>query len=111
MIERSPWLSFSGFMGYEPHIMKAPGPAAWLRDRAMARYQDYVSTAEQHLGRSLTDLTLNTGGSTTYQLYRGLSGELPSALFLPKLLPGKWVAWPSFRPSPLAALPLLAYLP
>jgi D-serine deaminase-like pyridoxal phosphate-dependent protein len=115
MIERSPWLSFSGFMGYEPHIMKAPGPAAWLRDRAMARYQDYVSTAEQHLGRSLTDLTLNTGGSTTYQLYRRLSGELP----VNELSAGSGLVMPTdfdlptltdHRPAAFIATPVLKLL-
>lgn len=69
-IEQSPRLTFSGFMGYEPHIAKAPGSAEWLRDQAMARYQAFVDQAEQTLGRSIRDLTLNTGGSTTYALYR-----------------------------------------
>lgn len=77
-IEQSPWLSFSGFMGYEPHIMKAPGPSGWLRDQAMARYQQLVDTAERTLGRNISDLTLNTGGSTTYQLYRGMSARVPA---------------------------------
>ncbi|QBM18569.1 hypothetical protein MARI_27100 [Marinobacter sp. JH2] len=89
-IERSTWLTFSGFMGYEPHIAKAPGPTDWLRDQAMARYQQFVKTAERTLGRSISDLTLNTGGSTTYQLYQGMAGRIPanelaagSALVLP----------------------------
>ncbi|MDX1756036.1 MAG: DSD1 family PLP-dependent enzyme [Marinobacter sp.] len=69
-IEQSPLLTFSGFMGYEPHLAKAPGSAEWLRDQAMARYQAFVDRAEQILGRSIRDLTLNTGGSTTYRLYR-----------------------------------------
>src|SRR5690554_866178 len=77
-IERSSWLTFSGFMGYEAHLMKAPGPASWLRDRAMARYQQYVTAAEQTLGRSLAGLTLNTGGSTTYQLYQGMGTRIPA---------------------------------
>ncbi|MDC0661047.1 DSD1 family PLP-dependent enzyme [Marinobacter sp. SS21] len=70
LIEQSPWLSFSGFMGYEAHITQAPGRAEWLRDQAMARYRAFVVQAEQTLGRSIRDLTLNTGGSTTYPLYR-----------------------------------------
>ncbi|RMJ02830.1 hypothetical protein DOQ08_02294 [Marinobacter litoralis] len=77
-IERSPWLTFSGFMGYEPHIAKAPGPTNWLRDQAMARYQQFVDTAEATLGRSISELTLNTGGSTTYQLYQGMAGRIPA---------------------------------
>ncbi|MCK0106674.1 DSD1 family PLP-dependent enzyme [Marinobacter sp. S0848L] len=78
IIERSPWLTFSGFMGYEPHILKAPGPTNWLRDQAMVRYQQFVDTAERTLGRSISDLTLNTGGSTTYQLYQGMAGQIPA---------------------------------
>lgn len=77
-IEQSPWLSFSGFMGYEPHIVKAPGPTDWLLDQAMARYQQFVDTAEHTLGRSVSDLTLNTGGSTTYPLYQGRAGQVPA---------------------------------
>lgn len=69
-IEQSPRLSFAGFMGYEPHIVKAPGSVTWRRDQAMARYQGFVDQAEQTLGRSIRNLTLNTGGSTTYTLYR-----------------------------------------
>lgn len=69
-IEASPWLTFSGFMGYEAHIAKAPGSNDWLRDQAMERYRAFVERAERTLGRSIRDLTLNTGGSTTYTLYR-----------------------------------------
>lgn len=68
-IEASEALELSGFMGYEPHIAKAPGPASWHRDRAMDRYRTFVEFAEARLGRSLRNLTLNTGGSTTYSLY------------------------------------------
>ncbi|SFL95582.1 DSD1 family PLP-dependent enzyme [Marinobacter zhejiangensis] len=75
-IEQSPRLQFSGFMGYEPHIVKAPGANDWLRDQAMARYQAFVDQAEQTLGRSIRDLTLNTGGSTTYPLYRDLQDHI-----------------------------------
>ena len=68
-IESSEHLELAGFMGYEPHIAKAPGPASWHRDRAMAQYRAFVEHAEELLGRSLRDLTLNTGGSSTYALY------------------------------------------
>lgn len=49
-IEQSRWLSFSGFMGYEPHIVKAPGPTDWLWQKAMARYNRYVSLARNTWG-------------------------------------------------------------
>ncbi len=68
-IESSDHLELAGFMGYEPHIAKAPGPASWHRDRAMSQYRAFVEHAEAQLGRSLRDLTLNTGGSSTYTLY------------------------------------------
>lgn len=70
VIRDHPLLTFSGFMGYEAHIMKAPGPASFHFDRAMAHYQAYVERAEAILGTSIRDLTLNTGGSTTASLYR-----------------------------------------
>ncbi|MCH8497747.1 MAG: DSD1 family PLP-dependent enzyme [Marinobacter sp.] len=89
-IQASPWLSFSGFMGYEPHIVKVPGRAERWRDRAMARYQSFVTAAEAQLGHSIAELTLNSGGSTTYQLYRDAPGTMPvnelavgSALVMP----------------------------
>lgn len=68
-IEQNPLLTFSGFMGYEPHVVKVPGGAEALRDKAQAVYRQRVNTAEKTLGRSIRDLTLNTGGSPTYQLY------------------------------------------
>ena len=68
-IEQSPWLSLSGFMGYEPHIGKVPGDPLTHRDMAMSLYEHYLRTAELHLGRDLRHLTLNGAGSPTYQFY------------------------------------------
>jgi D-serine deaminase-like pyridoxal phosphate-dependent protein len=68
-IERNSLLTFSGFMGYEPHIGKVPGDPIAQRDKAMAVYQHYVELTEQHLGRSIQSLTLNGAGSPTYQYY------------------------------------------
>jgi len=71
MIEASPRLSFCGFMGYEPHVVKMPiGEAVTYRDRAMAVYQHYIDAARGYLGeRWPRDVVLNAGGSPTYQLY------------------------------------------
>ena len=74
VIEADPLLSFSGFMGYEPHVVKIPGiiggpPRAF--EKAQTRYQDFVDAAEKILGRSVRDLILNAAGSPTYQLYDG----------------------------------------
>lgn len=68
-IEENPLLEFSGFMGYEPHIVKVPGDPLDLRDKAQAVYSQRIKTAEQTLGRDISNLTLNTGGSPSYQLY------------------------------------------
>lgn len=62
-------LRFRGFMGYEPHIVKVPGDDQALRDAAMARYNDALDIARTVFGTLPTDLTLNTGGSSTYTLY------------------------------------------
>ncbi|EAT12192.1 DSD1 family PLP-dependent enzyme [Bermanella marisrubri] len=75
MIETSDTLNFSGFMGYEPHIGKVPGDVLDHRDKAMAEYQHYVQLTEQHLKRSIQHLTLNAGGSPTYQYYN--QGQWP----------------------------------
>ncbi|MCW8194847.1 DSD1 family PLP-dependent enzyme [Proteobacteria bacterium 005FR1] len=69
IIEGSERLQFAGFMGYEPHIPSLPGDTLAHRDSAMAEYEKYIETAEQVLGRSIADTTLNCGGSPTYQLY------------------------------------------
>ncbi len=69
LIESSEQLSLAGLMGYEPHVAKVPGDKIGHRNNAMAQYQHYITLAEQTLGRSIQDLTLNAGGSPTYQFY------------------------------------------
>lgn len=65
--------SFSGFMGYDPHVVKLPaiaGSRAALFARASARYQAVVDAVRQQrpaLWRD--DLTLNGAGSPTFALY------------------------------------------
>lgn len=75
LIEASEYLNLSGFMGYEAHIGKVPGDAMEQRDEAMAIYESYLKLAQQYLQRPLNQLTLNCGGSTTYQYYK--DGEFP----------------------------------
>lgn len=74
LIDSDPLLTFSGFMGYEPHVVKIPGiiggpPKAF--EKAQTTYRDFTNAAEEILGRSIADLTLNAAGSPTYQLYDG----------------------------------------
>lgn len=75
-MEADPYVEFSGFMGYEPHVAKMPGSKVAARDKAVAIYQHAVTIAEATLGRTIKDLTLNTGGSPTYQYYD--SGAFPA---------------------------------
>lgn len=76
MIESSPRLTFAGFMGYEPHIVKVPGDPLDYRDRAMTAYRGFVNAAKAHLGqRWPQNVLLNCGGSPTYQMYK--EGDYP----------------------------------
>ena len=75
-IETSPFLSFRGLMGYEPHIVKVPGNPQSYRDLAMASYSRAVELARKTLGDAWpADVILNAGGSPTYQMYD--SGDYP----------------------------------
>lgn len=67
-------LAFSGFMGYEAHAAKIPdalgGPRKALTE-ALAFYSECVNAARETLGSGFAPdtLTLNAGGSNTYQMY------------------------------------------
>ena len=69
IIDEDPALTFSGLMGYEPHVAKVPGNKIAQRDKSMEVYSQKLALAEQLVGRSLADLTLNAAGSPTYQYY------------------------------------------
>ncbi|MEH6516197.1 MAG: DSD1 family PLP-dependent enzyme [Halioglobus sp.] len=76
VISASPFLQFRGFMGYEPHVTKAPGNAENYRDKAMAEYRHYVDLARTTLADAWPDdVLLNAGGSPTYQMYN--EGDYP----------------------------------
>ncbi len=73
-LKQDPNLQFAGFMGYEAHASKMPkvigGPIKAL-SKAMGFYQQCVTTAQNILGDQYKseNLTLNAGGSSTYQMY------------------------------------------
>lgn len=76
LMRQSPNLNFCGFMGYEPHITKAPGDPVKYRDKAMSVYSHYVALGKKHLGAQWPeDVLLNAGGSPTYQMYN--EGDYP----------------------------------
>lgn len=74
VIEQNPkHLVFSGFMGYDTHVVKVPSVLA-SREKLFAHVRDtytaclaQVKTAHPTLWRD--DLTLNAGGSPTYRLH------------------------------------------
>ncbi len=73
-ISEHPQLEFAGFMGYEAHISKMPGIVGGpdkAMHKAMAFYTRCNETAKTVLkqGYQPERLTLNAGGSSTYQLY------------------------------------------
>lgn len=74
-LEASNHASFTGLMGYEPHIAKMPEKHG-LREKAKAHARDVYEAAKTLTGcddRDERGLTLNTAGSPTYRLYTDTS--------------------------------------
>ncbi|HZP13863.1 MAG TPA: DSD1 family PLP-dependent enzyme [Nevskiaceae bacterium] len=73
-IGQEPVLQFAGFMGYEAHAAKIPdalgGPRGAIA-KAMSYYSECISAAHEAVGSSFSPdaLTLNAGGSNTYEYY------------------------------------------
>ena len=73
-IRAEPALSFSGFMGYEAHAAKIPdalGGVSGALAKAKAQYAECIDAARQTLVDTYNPdkLTLNMGGSNTYEYY------------------------------------------
>lgn len=110
-LARWPELHFAGLMGYEPHIVKVPGSVETYRDRAMTQYRMFLDDARAHFGeRWPANVTLNSGGSGTYQLYG--DGEYPmnelaagSCLVQPTDFDGPTLA--DHQPAAFIAAPVL----
>lgn len=72
-IGRSRHLTLTSLMGYDAHVTKAPvylgGPARAFAE-ARGRYLNFIRALEDELGTdAVLQLTLNSGASTTYNLY------------------------------------------
>lgn len=118
-------LSFSGFMGYDPHVgMGVPrilGSPEALLSRVMALYQGYVDQLRaEHPGLWREDLTLNAAGSPTYRLHEAetLSNDIsvgtgllkPAHYDLPSLSehqPAAWIASPVLKATGPVRIPAL----
>lgn len=73
-IEASPWLTFSGFMGYDAHVASAPpvlsSVGSALED-VRGRYRAFVDEGRRLRPDWFTPTTtLNGAGSKTYMLYK-----------------------------------------
>jgi D-serine deaminase-like pyridoxal phosphate-dependent protein len=116
LIQQSPLLEFSGFMGYEPHVAKMPGLLGGP-DSAFAaaqqRYRGYVSVAEQVLGGPLDQSTLNAAGSPTYQRYTGaeVANELAAGSALVKPTDFDLDTLQDHQPACFIATPVIKALP
>lgn len=121
-------LEWTGFMGYDPHVVKLPralGSRDDLHAKVVRTYQgfvDYARTAFPQLWRD--DLTLNGAGSPTYRLYENntLLNDISvgSALVKPTdfdidtlrdHVPAAFIATPVLKRSAGTLLPGLEKLP
>jgi D-serine deaminase-like pyridoxal phosphate-dependent protein len=117
LIKADPQLEFSGFMGYEAHASKIPdamgGPRKALAT-ALAFYAECVKAAREVFGEAFKPeaLTLNAGGSTTYELYDESSPNnelaIGSALVKPTDFDTKTLA--DHQPACFIATPVLKAL-
>ncbi|MEM7360335.1 MAG: DSD1 family PLP-dependent enzyme [Pseudomonadota bacterium] len=71
----SEFLSFSGFMGYDPHVVKLPPIIKKRADaysESQAIYQSFIDRAAEHASNiDINSLCLNGAGSPTLQLHKG----------------------------------------
>lgn len=128
LIEENPeHLTFSGFMGYEPHVVMLPrllGSPQTLLDQAMAIYRERVEQLRRDFPSlwrepgSARPLTFNTAGSPTYRLHENeqLSNDIsvgtgllkPSHYDLPTLAthqPAVFIATPVLKATGPVRLP------
>lgn len=73
-IDAHPRLSFSGFMGYDPHLASVPGVLGWQAsafESSTGLYKAFINQAKSHYGDrwQQDQMTFNTAGSPTYQMH------------------------------------------
>lgn len=126
LTEHPEQLRWSGFMGYEPHVVKLPsvlGSSQSLLAKAMATYQQRIDQVQQQAPMLwqqalAAGMTLNTAGSPTYRLHEheSIANELavgsgllkPTDFDLPSLashVPAAFIATPVLKKTPGLQLP------
>lgn len=125
--ENPDYLEFTGFMGYEAHIAKAPPVLSSQKkalEKALETYAIFVEYGRTHYPDLFNkELTLNSAGSTTYQLYRDIamindisagSGLVkPTDFDVPNLedhVPALFIATPVLKKSSGLRIPYLEFL-
>ena len=122
----APELTFSGFMGYEPHLAALPEALGW-RERAKSgawrRYGEALAQAAEVLGAdAVAGLVRNAAGSPTYRYYQSteVANEVsagsclvkPTHFDTPLLephLPASFIATPVIKSMAQTRLPGLEF--
>jgi len=68
LIKRESTLSFSGLMGYDPHVPRQPSPEKAYAE-VIRRYRESVEVVRSKMGADTAAFTFNTAGSPTYALH------------------------------------------
>ncbi len=108
--DNDPHTNFTGLMGYDAHVSKMPGLAGWqAREFAnvQTRYKGFIDAAAQ--AGHTEGLTLNAGGSPTYQLYKGnqMVNEVATGSALVKALDFDIPTLANHQPALFIATPVL----
>lgn len=73
-IRDAPELTFSGFMGYEPHLAALPETLGWrerAKEGAWRRYREALTQATEVFGaEAVAGIVRNAAGSPTYRYYQ-----------------------------------------
>jgi D-serine deaminase-like pyridoxal phosphate-dependent protein len=113
-IAAHPRLNFSGLMGYDPHVAKAP-TIMGIQDREFAavqrKYQAFKHVLDSHPSQANShNLTLNTAGSPTFRRWRdvkGLANEVSAGSALVKATDFDIPALDSYKAAVFIATPVL----
>ena len=119
-------LSFSGFMGYDPHISRSEKlfiPLQKALDRVLKRYAGFINYLKAEYPELYSDrLTFNGAGSPTYVHYEGIDLlndiSVGSALVKPNNFdldaladhrPAMFIATPVLKKNPGVTIPFLEF--
>lgn len=115
-LKETPSLSFTGFMGYEPHLAKVPSFLGWqerARQNALGIYKEALAVAASIFGEAkLATITRNAAGSPTYRLYKDtkVANEISAGSALVKPTDFDTELLQAFQPATFIATPVIKSL-